>query len=626
MSERLYVFFRNFYVWEGNGMKIFRHKMGKMLRQSGLIVTLFAGLSMGAAQAGELKIVHINDHHSHLKPDGRLSLNLGGKTTRVKSGGMPSVVAKIKELQSKSHNVLKLHAGDAVSGSLFFTLFKGEADAALMNEVCFDAFALGNHEFNEGDAGLAKFLDFLKSGKCKTPVLAANIKPEVGVSALTPNSERDYFQPYTVMQIDGMKIGIVGIDIVRKTKLSSSPDETTIFLDEAETAQKMVDELKQTGIDHIILLTHYGYQNEIELAAKIDGVDVIIGGDSHTLLGDFDSIGLNASGPYPTVVRGVGGNIVCVATAWQYSQIVGELDISFNEKGEVQSCRGVPHVMLADSFKRKNADGDRVEVEGAARDAIYAQIEADSKLAIVKEDADAAALLASFNVKVEEMQSLKVGEVTENLCLSRIPGDKRSKICSPEDTAKNGSDISMLVAHAFREMAKASDIAIQNGGGVRTDIAKGAMTMGDAYKLLPFANTLAEMDMTGAEIKTVLEEALDYALQPDGSTGAYPYAAGLRWHVKLAAPLGERLSKMEFKGRDDESWSPLQMDRTYRLVTNNYIAAGRDGYLSFKTVKNEGRYTDTYLDYAQSFVDYVQERGSVGKLPVSEYSTQALSD
>ena len=87
---------------------------------------------------------------------------------------------------------------------------------------------------------------------------------------------------------------------------------------------------------------------------------------------------------------------------------------------------------------------------------------------------------------------MKVGEVTENLCLSRIPGDKRSKICSPEDTARNGSDISMLVAHAFREMAKASDIAIQNGGGVRTDISKGTLTMGDAYKLLPFANTLVE--------------------------------------------------------------------------------------------------------------------------------------
>ncbi len=605
-------------------MKFPRLKKSMTLGHYGVIATLFAALSLGVAKAGELKIVHINDHHSHLKPDGRMSLNLGGKSTRVKSGGMPSVVAKIKGLQNKSPNLLKLHAGDAVSGSLFFTLFKGEADAALMNEICFDAFVLGNHEFNEGDAGLAKFLDFLKSDKCNTSVLAANIKPEVGVSALTPNSETDYFQPYTVMQIDGMKIGIVGIDIVRKTKLSSSPDETTNFLDEAETAQRMVDELKQTGINHIILLTHYGYQNEMELASKIDGVDVIIGGDSHTLLGDFDALGLNSSGPYPTVVRGVGGNTVCVATAWQYSQIVGELDISFNDKGEVQSCRGVPHLMLADSFKRKNADGERVEVGGAAREAIYAQIKADPKLSIVKEDADAAALLASFNVKVEEMRSQKIGDVTENLCLSRIPGDKRSKICSPEDTARNGSDISMLVAHAFREMAKASDIAIQNGGGVRTDIAKGTLTMGDAYKLLPFANTLVEMDMTGAEIKAVLEEAVEYALQPDGSTGAYPYAAGLRWHIEVVAPFGQRLSQMEFKGRNDGSWAPLDMDKTYRLVTNNYIAAGRDGYLTFKTVKNDGRYTDTYLDYTKSFVDYVQERGSVSKLPSSEYSTQAL--
>ena len=598
---------------------------GRLLRRGGIVAAVLAAFVSSAALAGELKILHINDHHSHLKPDSRMSLDLDGQSTRVRSGGMPAVVAKMKQLaQDGGNNVLKLHAGDAVSGSLFFTLFKGEADAALMNEVCFDAFALGNHEFNEGDAGLAKFLDFLKSGDCQTPVLAANIKPEVGVSALTPNSATDYIQPYTVMQIGGMKVGIVGIDIVRKTKLSSSPDETTMFLDEAETAQMMVDELTASGVDHIILLTHYGYRNEIELAATIDGVDVIIGGDSHTLLGDFDALGLNASGPYPTVVKGVGGRSVCVATAWQYSQIVGELDLSFNDAGEITSCKGVPHMMLADSFKRKNADGDRVEIEGDARDAVYAAIKADPKLSIVTEDEDAAALLATYNVKVDELLSLKVGNIAENLCLARIPGDGRSKICAPEETARYGSDISMLVAHAFREMAKASDIAIQNGGGVRTDIARGDLTMGDAYKLLPFANTLVEMDMTGAEIKTVLEEALDYALQPDGSTGAYPYAAGLRWHIDATRGLGQRLSKMEFKGRDDVAWTPLDMNRTYRIVTNNYVAGGRDGYKTFKTVKNDGRYIDTYLDYAQSFVDYVQERGTVGKLPVSEYSTQML--
>jgi len=94
--------------------------------------------------AKELTILHINDHHSHLKPDSGMSLNLGGEKTRVVSGGMPAVVAKIKELQYSGKNILKLHAGDAMTGSLFFTLFKGEADAALMNEVCFDAFALGS--------------------------------------------------------------------------------------------------------------------------------------------------------------------------------------------------------------------------------------------------------------------------------------------------------------------------------------------------------------------------------------------------------------------------------------------------------------------------------------------------
>ena len=465
----------------------------------------------------------------------------------------------------------------------------------------------------------------MKAGECNTPVLAANVKPEVGVSALTPGSETDYIQPYTIVDVAGMKVGIIGIDIVRKTMMSSSPDETTRFLDEAETSQKMVNELKNAGVNHIIIMAHYGYENELELAATIDGVDVIIGGDSHTLLGDFEDVGLNSAGPYPTIVQGVGGKSVCFATAWQYSQIVGELNISFNDAGDIVSCSGLPHVMVADSFKRKNDEGDRVEIEGAERDAVYAQINADPKLSIVAEDAQAASVLASFNEKVEEMQAIKVGVVTENLCLSRIPGDKLSKICAPVDTATKGSDISMLVAHAFREMAKASDIAIQNGGGVRTDIAQGDMTMGDAYKLLPFANTLVEMDMTGAEIKTVLEEALDYTFQPDGSTGAYPYAAGLRWHIDITKPAGQRLSNMEFKGRNDSSWSPLQSTATYKLVTNNYIAAGRDGYLTFKTVKNDGRYLDTYLDYAQSFVDYVRERGSVGKLPESEYSTQELT-
>ena len=83
-------------------------------------------LGAGLSHAGDLTILHINDHHSHLKPDSRMSLNLDGKSTRVRSGGMPAVIAKMKELEASKANVLKLHAGDAVSGSLFLLYLKAK--------------------------------------------------------------------------------------------------------------------------------------------------------------------------------------------------------------------------------------------------------------------------------------------------------------------------------------------------------------------------------------------------------------------------------------------------------------------------------------------------------------------
>ena len=583
-----------------------------------------AALTLGIAQANQLTILHINDHHSHLRADGRMSLNIGGNNTRVRSGGFPAIVSTFDKLSEGKSNVLRLHAGDAITGDLYYTLFKGEADAALMNEVCFDAFALGNHEFDNGDAGLANFLDFLNNGDCQTPILAANVSPEVGVSPLTKNSATDYIQPFTVINKGGMKIGIIGIDIATKTKNSSSPDESTLFLDETETAQKYIDELAADGVNHIILLTHYQYQNDLKLAENLRGVDIIVGGDSHTLLGDFKDLGLNSKGPYPTMAKNADGEPVCVVQAWQYSQIVGELNVDFSNDGVVETCDGLPHMMLGDSFKRKNADGDRVEIEGTERQAVLDAINADPKLHLVEGDTDAEALLAGFSSKVDELKAAKIGNISEDLCLERIPGQGKSKLCDVSQTSAYGSDISNLVSHAFRDMARTSDIAIQNAGGVREDVPAGDFTIGDAYKLLPFSNTLVELKMSGEEIKNVLEDALDYALNPEGSTGAYPYAAGVRWHVDVSKDKGFRFTGLEFKGPKDGTWTELDMDRIYTVVTNNYISSGRDGYLTFGTISKEGRVTDTYLDYAQSFVDYVRKVGTVNKLDRSDYSTQSF--
>ncbi|TBR45028.1 NAD nucleotidase [Marinomonas agarivorans] len=580
--------------------------------------------SADSAQPLTLKIVHINDHHSHLNVDKGVNLTLGGETTRVAVGGFPSVVTKMNELTNTNGPVVKIHAGDAITGDLFYTLFKGEADAALMNTACFDIFTLGNHEFDDGDAGLAQFLDWLKAdSNCSTDVISANVKPKVGVSPLAKNSAEDYFTPYTIKEYQGVQVGFIGIDIANKTKNSSSPDATTVFLDETTTAQKYIDELTAMGVTKIVLVTHYQYQNDLAMAAKLKGVDVIIGGDSHTLLGDFKAVGLDAAGPYPTKVVDADGNSVCVAQAWQYGAVVGELDVSWDKDGVITHCAGTPHLLLADSFKRKNADGKRVELTGTERDAVYADVNAHNNVSITMADKFAAATLAKFSAQVDAMKSEVIGKAATTLCLERIPGQGRSKLCDRSMTASHGADISNIVAKAFRDMSKTSDIAIQNGGGVRVDIAEGNLTIGDAYTLLPFANTIVELDMTGKEIRQVLEEAFDYATAAGGSTGAYPYASGLRWKVNASKPKGQRFYDIEVM-KKGQNWKPLNLAATYKVATNNYIAGGKDGYLTFGKVMGDGRVVDTYLDYAQSFVDYITKVGTLEKLPLSEYSTQVF--
>ena len=125
----------------------------------------------------DLTILHMNDHHSHLGADdfdfdvSNLPLTAtteDGSTVsevEVTYGGFPLLVdlfeKQEKRLKRKNRNYLKIHAGDAITGTLYYTLFEGQADAQMMNQICFDAFALGNHEFDDGDAGLAKFLDAL---------------------------------------------------------------------------------------------------------------------------------------------------------------------------------------------------------------------------------------------------------------------------------------------------------------------------------------------------------------------------------------------------------------------------------------------------------------------------------
>ncbi|WP_419812388.1 NAD nucleotidase [Bacterioplanoides sp.] len=590
-----------------------------------------------------LTILHINDHHSHLEPDS-LDIELTSEQASAitardgnnallsnvelsATGGFPLLKTLIDEREAQAEHVLKLHAGDAISGTLFYTLFAGEADAAMMNQICFDAFALGNHEFDDGDSGLADFLTDLSSGSCNTPVLAANVVPAQD-SALR---NQEFLQPYTVIERGGERVGIIGIDIAGKTKNSSQPDAGTQFLDEATTAQRFIDELTEDGVNKIILLTHYQYANEVALARSLKGVDVIVGGDSHSLLGgdNITTMGLNVVGEYPTTVINADGDTACVVQAWEYAKVLGELTVQFDANGVVTSCAGQPIIPVANDaeIEYEFADDDDRLLEASDRAALLAALAQQPEVALIDADAATASLLQGFSDQTGQLTQQVIGSVAENLCLERIPGQGRSTLCDVADTYENGSDISNIVSKAFLTVTPTADVAIQNAGGVRVDAASGNYTIADAFTLLPFSNTLVTLEMTGAQIKSVLEDALTNFADNGGSSGSYPYASGLRYHVDMSQAAGSRISQLEINARLSGSWAAINSSTTYTVVTNDFIAAGRDGYTTFAGISNV---VDTFTEYAQGFVDYVEgltaNNQSLQKLPLSEYSTQQYID
>ena len=559
----------------------------------GLVGLLLASCAqVQQPQPFQLAVAHINDHHSHLVPRQRTAISYKGEDHRLQSGGFAAVAAAIEDIRNKHQHVLTLHAGDAITGTLFYTLFNGEADAALMNHVCFDAFALGNHEFDSGDKGLKTFLDFLAMSDCSTVVLGANVEPEVGVSPLTPKTRWDSFQPYTIFNVGGEKVGLIGLDIAIKTKNSSQPDATTTFADEYTTAAYYVAELQRLGVEKIGLLTHIQYRNDLTLAEKLPAIDFIVGGDSHTLLGDYARFGLPSVGPYPMQTVNLDGDPVCVVHAWEYSQVVGELVIDFNGD-QVASCGGQSHLLLSPEAPHALAQLPQFWAKAG--------------------DSDVTELLSGYQVQLEELTMQVIADVPERLCLKRM-GPVPAQ-CGPGTY----SDAHRVVAEAFLASAPQADFALQNGGGVRNEIKSGRFTVADAYGLLPFSNTLVEVQISGAELHQVLEQALAYAVSAGGSDGAYPHGAGVRFAVDMKQPEGQRVSQLAVQNRRSKAWQPVQPEQTYIMITNSFLAGGNDGWKLLADLQAQGRVNDTYVNYAQSFVDWARAQQTI-KRP-SEHST-----
>lgn len=596
-------------------------------------------LDSNANQGFSLTLLHINDHHSHLDETiVPLMMDTGqGSRERVfvSAGGFPRVTSAMHALADQATGaVIKIHAGDAITGDLYYSLSNGRADAELMNTVCFDTFTLGNHEFDYGDTGLKKFLDYLRAGECQTRVLSANVRfsPDSALRSDTPSA---YVQPSTILERNGRRIGLVGITVANKTKNASRPDPGTAFLNEAKSAQEQIDALLRQRVNIVILQTHHGYRNDLELAQQLRGVDVIIGGDSHTLLGPdrLRKFGLSPTGPYPTHTTDADGNPVCIAQAGHYSLVVGELNLTFDEAGQLLSCRGTPHILIGNDFTR---DQTRVEaLNPAEREAVMREVTETRLFHITTPDPAASQLLAPYQRQKAEFGSAVVAQVANTLCARRVPGRlglqsgaSQSPECNHNQRIiQHGGDAQQFVAQALLEQANQyfhADLALINAGGVRIDMAPGPLLVKDVYSLLPFNNTLVQLKIPGSTLRAALKSALQAALGSGRHTGAYPYAAGMRWTVDATRPDVAVVSEIEIVDTNGR-YVPIDPDRLYSVATIDFIADGKDHYTPFMDLPPEQR-IDVGLDVTQLFLEHVRELADSGRvikpLPGALYSTQ----
>ncbi|NMA99544.1 MAG: multifunctional 2',3'-cyclic-nucleotide 2'-phosphodiesterase/5'-nucleotidase/3'-nucleotidase [Phyllobacteriaceae bacterium] len=492
----------------------------KKLLLGATALTLCAGFSSAAYADFTLNILHINDFHSRFDPITGTDSNCDAETDAAGEcfGGIARLKTIIDDTRAKYEggNSILLSAGDNFQGSLYYTTYKSKVVSDFFNQMGFDVVATGNHEFDDGPEEFMRFIE-----AAEFPIIGGNfdVTRDPNLAGKIKGS--------IVVEIGGEKIGIIGATTEDTPEIASTADIE--FHDVIQYVRGASEALDAAGVNKIILLSHIGYTVDLEVAAALPLVDVIVGGHSHSLLGSMEG----AVGPYPTMVTNPDGIEVPVVQANQYGKYLGDIAITWDDNGVVTKAEGEPFLIDAS----------------------------------VTANADFADQLQTLLGPIEELTSTVIGTATD-----KIEGAR--EVCRVEECSMGN-----LLADAIldRVADQGATIAFQNGGGIRASIDAGEITIGDVLTVLPFSNTLATVQISGADVIEALENGVS---DIENGAGRFAQVAGLKYSYTLSEPAGSRVSDVLVKGEGD-SWVPIDEEATYTIVTNNYVRGGGDGYGTF---------------------------------------------
>lgn len=509
-----------------------------------LAALLAAALISGIALARDvtITILHNNDIHARVEP------------TMIKGqpyGGVARIGALVDQLRASEPNPVLLNAGDTFQGTLYFQAYAGQADLFFMNRIGYQAMAPGNHEFDKGPAAFGAFID-----AAKFPLVSANLDV-----ADEPALEGKV-QPFTILTVGGERLGVIGAT-TEDTPSISSPGPNVRFKPANASILAAVRELESQGVNKIVLLSHLGYSEDVRAAKLLDGIDVVVGGHSHTLLGNFDIPGFPApTGTYPTVVKGPNGDNVLVVQSWEWGKVLGKLRVTFDDRGRVRSWAGSQPIPVDKS---------------------------------IAEDPFLAAMVTRFQKPIDALRKSVVGE-TKTL----LDGSRGA-------VGLGNAMMADVLTDAFMAATRNSGpvAAFVNAGGVRASIEPGPITFEQAITVQPFGNTLCLLDLTGAELLAALEHGV--AGLPEGGGGMLFPSAGFAYAVDAAKLPGRRVVSATLNG------APIDPGKTYRCVFGSFVAGGGDGHEVLKNSK--GARLDTGLLDVDALVAYLRSNSPLNARP-----------
>ncbi|MBU1107880.1 MAG: bifunctional metallophosphatase/5'-nucleotidase [Candidatus Riflebacteria bacterium] len=481
--------------------------MNKTLRLLFLLLIVPLNLMAFSAEPFEVvefSILHTSDIHAHLMAfDSPTEKGVGG-------------YARIKEyrqsLEDQGREVVMLSSGDIFQGTFFYRFFQGIPDIEFMNSTGYNAMTLGNHEFDSGQEVLAEAVSY-----ARFPILAANI-----VFKKIPQLQ-SRIKPYTIINAgkseNPVKIALIGLTPENLKEIVQPLFVTDFDVCDASLAiRKCLPEIKAQNPDMIILLSHLGWERELELFEEFPEIDGILGGHTHLAINP------------PAVVNGNRGHRF-MSQPGEWGQNVTRYDIAF--------YRNSPQ---------------KVDVLAAGLVAMGNDKPEDCEIAVIVE---------KLWEQIKDKVNVKLG-----FAKVFLDGERNS-------VRNNETNLGNLVADSFASFAS-TDMALINGGGIRSSIASGSITVGDCLNVLPFDNYLVTLKLSGASLKKVFAQVA-YEMEQAGGFGGF-----LQVSRGVQVDYSQSELSVKFKGKE------LDDEQLYSVCTIDFLAAGGNGLSGFTEAVDSG--------------------------------------